>query len=717
MLVNLRKKVKAYYVDLVQGKRKGALDAFFSFFLLCCSFVYGFLVKLVLACYQTGVCKTYQSPVRVISVGNLTWGGTGKTPLVETLARFFKDEGKNPAILIRGYGKDEVAMLKSKFKEICVLAGRDRVRTAKSALKHCSADIIILDDGFQHWRLGRDLDIVLIDCKTPFGNRRLIPRGILREPLSSLTRADVFILTKSELAGENTGPIKQELRKYNPRAAIYEAVHTPRSLYRLTTKEGVEFSTIKDRPVALLAGIASPSSFVQTVSSLGAKVALRFDFPDHYRYGRKDLQKIAGQAAERQIETLITTEKDAAKLSGLFRPGEFTLEILVLGVELEINRGKEEFFNLLRKGKDAEQTYHILVLNDGKAGHLNQSKAVAGIIRKRKTDSGMNREDVSIRTVEVRFKNGLCRILLGLCAIFASQRCAGCLACLRFCLSKDSYEELIQLPANVVVSAGSSLSSVNLFLAYRNRARKVVLMKPSFLILNRFDLVVVPEHDRLEVRNNVLLTRITPNLIEREYLQDQAGILQSRIRNKGFRFKPDSPTIGVLIGGDTATYRMSRELVNKIIIQLKAVARNLNCRLLITTSRRTPRTVAELLKENLNHLEQCQLLVIANEKNIPEAVGGILGLGDIILVSGESISMVSEAVSAEKYVLVFMPEKRLKAQTKQERFLQKLEQDKMVKVVLPDRLSEEIETLWQARPGIIKAQHRQAIYQAISKIL
>ena len=196
----MKEKIKTYYIDLVKDKRKGALAAFFSFFLLLISFIYGFFVKLTLRCYQMKLFKSYRPGCRLISVGNISWGGTGKTPLVEALAKFLQQEGKKPAVLIRGYGKDEIYMLKDKLKDIPVLAGRNRIRTARYALKHYGADTIILDDGFQHWRLERDLDIVLIDVKFPFGNRSLTPRGILREPLSSLSRADVFGLTNSDLA-------------------------------------------------------------------------------------------------------------------------------------------------------------------------------------------------------------------------------------------------------------------------------------------------------------------------------------------------------------------------------------------------------------------------------------------------------------------------------------------------------------------------------------
>ena len=256
-------------------------------------------------------------------------------------------------------------------------------------------------------------------------------------------------------------------------------------------------------------------------------------------------------------------------------------------------------------------------------------------------------------------------------------------------------------------------------------------MKPSFLNLARFDLVIIPEHDQVKPKDNVLLTKIAPNLIDQQYLEEQANILRSRLKKHiqslptllpagqvGSRstFKAQRLTIGVLIGGDTAKYKMTATIVNRIISQLKETAQNLNCQILVTTSRRTPQAVEGLLKESLSNFEPCKLLVIANEKNIPEAIGGILGLSDIIVVSGESISMVSEAVSAQKYVLAFIPEKKTAAVTKQERFLEKLEKEEILKIVQPESLFSKIEEVWKERPKRLKIQDKELIYQAVSRL-
>lgn len=712
----MKEKLRAYYIDLVQGRRRGALDAPFCFFLNLISFIYGFSVRLILLCYRIRLFKAYKPDCKVISIGNITWGGTGKTPLVVTLTEFFKKEGKRPAILIRGYGEDEVYMLKNKFKDVPVLAGRDRIKTAKDALRYYRVDTIILDDGFQHWGLDRDMDIVLIDSQCPFGNRKLIPAGILREPLSSLSRANVFVITGTEFTGQgqNLEALKEELKRYNPEAQIYEAVHSPASLYSLSSGEEIKPYIIRAQPIAFICGIGNPERFARTVDLLGAEVLLSFCFGDHYQYNEEDLKRIERDCLERQIRFVITTEKDAIKLKPLLKPERLKIEILVLEIELKIARGQDRFFSLLKEDRD--KIYSVLILNDGKAGHLNQAKAVAKIVRRQKMGEGKKDDEVNIRIVEVKYKGSFFRNLLSICSVFAGQACRGCLSCLRFCLKRDSFKELIKYSCDIIISCGSSLSAVNLFLSYKNNARSIILMKPPFISLNRFDLAIVPEHDRVKLRDNVLLTKIAPNPVDSGYLQEQAAILIDRLSSQDPKFKTDMPTIGVFIGGDTHHYRMTGELIKKIVFQLKQVAENFNCQILVSTSRRTSKDVENLLKESLADFYRCRLLIIANEKNIPEAVGGILGLSHIIIVSGESISMVSEAVSAEGYVLVFIPEKKVRFLTKQDRFLKSLEKEEIIRIIQPDNLFSEVERVLRERPYRNRIDEQELIYQAISRI-
>lgn len=704
--------IKTYYLELINGQRTGALAALLSFLLFLFSFVYGLFLRLVLSCYQIGLFKSAKPDCWVISVGNITWGGTGKTPLVEALAEFFQEKGRRPAILIRGYGKDEVSMLKSRLKDVPVLAGTNRLKTARQAKAEYNADIIILDDGFQHWRLKRDVDLVLLDASFPFGNRRLIPGGALREPLARLNRADAFVLTKSDLAEGDIESIKRELRGYNPRAPIYQARHQPRYLRNLNSNEKIEPSTLKDKRLALLCGLAQPESLAKAVQAQGARVVLKFYFPDHHQYCQEDLLNVISRCRQNQVGVIITTEKDAPKLLPLLKSVTLEAELWALGIEFRLIKDENNFFLFAETGRDPDRPYSILILSDGKAGHLNQGLGLGRIIQDNKSGEGAG---VETKIVQVKFKNGFCRALLAACSLLASPACRGCLGCLRFCLKQDSFKELIQTPADILISAGSSLSSVNLFLGYQNKARKVMLMKPPLLNLGKFDLVIVPEHDRLKTKGNVLTTRIAPNLIDRQYLKEQADklVLNSKLQASG----QTGPVIGLLIGGDSLKYRMSVPEADKMLAQLQEAARDLNSSLLVTTSRRTSPEIEALVKAKLSDFSPCKLLVIANQKNIPETVGGILGLSDIIVVSGESISMVSEAVSAQKYVLAWLPEKKVNALTKQERFLAGLAEEGVLKNVQVDELCSEIKKTWGQKPEIIQLKDRELIAQAVSRIL
>lgn len=287
----------------------------------------------------------------VISVGNITLGGTGKTVLVEYIARFLKQQGVNAAVLSRGYKKrgtmgDEPYMLKINLKDIPVVVNKNRIRAAKSAMRDYKADAVILDDGFQQWRIKKDLEIVVIDSTNLFGNKHMLPRGILREPLSSLKRADVFMLTKTNLIF-NTYEAKDLLHRINYNALIVESMHKPVALYLLDKKsEIVDNHILKGKTVAVFSAIGDPDSFEALVISLGARICLAFKFPDHYIYAQKDLDKIIKASEQKKVDAVITTEKDAARIyeSKVKIDG---LQILVLRIELKITKNEEEFNNRL----------------------------------------------------------------------------------------------------------------------------------------------------------------------------------------------------------------------------------------------------------------------------------------------------------------------------------------------------------------------------------
>lgn len=329
---------KRYIYDLMRDKRNDLLSRAIKTLLLLTSYLYGLLVRCNNFFYRISILKSHKAPVTVISVGNITLGGTGKTPFVIMLSK----RVKKPAVLIRGYGEDEWKMLEDKLGKLGgkVFVGKDRVKTAKEAIRD-GADVIILDDGFQHRRLKRDLNIALIDSANPFGNRRLFPRGILREPISGLKRADIIVLTKSDMAKGYIPEIEDEIKKLAPGKPIIRAFHRPTKLFELWGggEEGISF--LHNKRICVFSAICDSLYFKHTAETIGARVLLEFVFPDHYNYKRHDLERIFAKCKTEKIDTVVTTEKDAVKLKNL-RFAEEGIRVMALAIELEVTEGDKE---------------------------------------------------------------------------------------------------------------------------------------------------------------------------------------------------------------------------------------------------------------------------------------------------------------------------------------------------------------------------------------
>jgi len=309
----------------------------------------------------------------------------------------------------------------------------------------------------------------------------------------------------------------------------------------------------------------------------------------------------------------------------------------------------------------------ILVLDDGKAGHLNQSLAVAEHIKKARVSQGANYEDTRTIIVKVKFKSKTAKNILGICASSANWRCHGCMKCMRWLLEKETYEQLMRTYSDFVVSCGSSLSGVNVLMAKENNAKNIVVMKPGpFIGYRKFRLALVPKHDSPPVKNNIVATDLAPNLIDEDRMKRDAETLARRVHIES------SGAVGVFIGGDNPEYALRSRLVSSVVDGLLAFSSASGADLIMTTSRRTSPECEKVLKDRLAHEAKCKLLIIANEKNPPEVVGGILGLSKVVVVSEESISMISEAVSSGRPVVVFRIDKKTASATKHEGSLSKL---------------------------------------------
>jgi len=314
--------------------------------------------------YKKGIKKTKKLPVKVISIGNLTLGGTGKTPAVITIAQEAKKRGFKPCVLTRGYkGKakspcfadkdkrhllktyqigDEPLLMTHKLAGIPVVKGKNRFLSGIYALGKLglnAIDMFILDDGFQHWGLHRDIDILLVDATNPFGNEKLFPEGILREPLDSIKRADIIVITKADAVNnEVITAIKQKVKQYNLETPIYTASHKPTSLIN-ASGETKTLEALNNKKVYAFAGIANPSYFIALLKLQGADIIKFKKFRDHYNYTQRDINKIKEEAGNLEI---VTTEKDLVKLKEL----ELPENIFALRIEFSVD---ESFYDILFK--------------------------------------------------------------------------------------------------------------------------------------------------------------------------------------------------------------------------------------------------------------------------------------------------------------------------------------------------------------------------------
>lgn len=378
----------------------------------------------------------------------------------------------------------------------------------------------------------------------------------------------------------------------------------------------------------------------------------------------------------------------------------------------------------------------ILILSDGKAGHLNQARAVAkeiknvvfekadsdsrvklleNIIGKPESEKLIYLENIK----EVKYKTPLHKAVLTICSLFASNKCQGCMRCVEFCLTAESYKNLMAVYADIVISCGSSLGPVNRFLCKENRAKGIVVTRPGILPLSKFDLAVLPKHDNSKKSAKVLVVDGAPNLIDQAYLKKES---QDLLNNIGLTEEhiAGKIKIGIFIGGENKDFVLEADVLSKILDDIIKFSHDRGALIFATTSRRTSKAIEILMKEKLGRLLECKLLVVANEKNIPQAVGGIMGLSDIIIVSGESISMVSEAASAAKKVIVFKPQLRNKTNLSGPRhlkFLDNLKRNEFIVLCEPNDMLDAICLASQKDEPVKKLNDNKLIYEAVKKIV
>ena len=367
---------ETFVVDVIYDRRDDLLAQTFGAFLKALSLLFTGIVILRQKLYKWKLLKNEPLGCLVVVVGNLTVGGTGKTPVVEIFARNLLERGRKVAILSRGYKSkkepawkrfwrwithqeeppprivsdgenvllgpkeagDEPYMLAKNLPGVCVLTDSNRVKAGFHAVKYMGCDTLVLDDGFQYFPLKGRLNLLLIDKGNPFGNQSLLPRGILREPIAHMKRASYIFLTKSD--GEPDPELVDTIRHHHPKIEIIECTHQPRYLQNIKTGEQLPVTALLGTRISAFSGIATPENFEASLLNFGAELEVRHRFLDHHWFFEKELTAICNEAKRNRVEMVVTTEKDAVRLDDDFNP---PIPFYYLRLEIDILSGANDF--------------------------------------------------------------------------------------------------------------------------------------------------------------------------------------------------------------------------------------------------------------------------------------------------------------------------------------------------------------------------------------
>lgn len=371
-----------FTADVIYDRADGFRAVVYGGFLYCISFAFEAIARLRFYMYNKRILRDAPLGCMVVVVGNLTVGGTGKTPIVEKISRSLADRGRKVAILSRGYKSksdslprkilrwfthgespkprvasdgnrvlldssvagDEPFMLARNLPGVIVIVDKNRVRAGHYAITEFGADTLVLDDGFQYLPLRGQIQLLLVDKTNPFGNRHLLPRGILREPISHLKRASYIFLTKSD--GEKDYELEQTIRRFNNTAEIIECAHKLRYLVDFSTGEKFGLSMLAGRKVACFSAIAAPESFERFLRDLGAKLVLRKRFLDHHRFTTAELDEVFSASVRADAEFVVTTEKDSVRIDKDYSP---RVRFFYTKLEIDILNGADDFENAVER--------------------------------------------------------------------------------------------------------------------------------------------------------------------------------------------------------------------------------------------------------------------------------------------------------------------------------------------------------------------------------
>ncbi len=355
--------MRNYLYFVITRKVTGLVPTLLLVLLTPLSYLYAAILNIRNWLYDCGLLKSKQLPPTVISVGNIASGGTGKTPVVIWIAKALLDADCRPAILVRGYHRqqktsgsqvvsdgheilatveasgDEAVMIARELPSVPVLIGKHRHEAGCHALERLKCDVLILDDGFQHRKLKRDLNIVTVDATQPFGTGKLLPAGTLREPVSALRRADLIMLTRVDMV-ESAGKIREDIAKLVGDTPIIESRHEPTRLYRLGGGGNVDFCLLKGKNLLAVCGIGNPGMFAEMLHRYAPEAIDLLPFPDHHQYSRADVARIRQEAQRAGADYIIVTRKDELKLSAFVTELGDAPPVLVLAIEVSVTDGE-----------------------------------------------------------------------------------------------------------------------------------------------------------------------------------------------------------------------------------------------------------------------------------------------------------------------------------------------------------------------------------------
>jgi len=344
------------YRKLISGASRGFGQTLLRLFLRLISCFYSAAIWLRNLMYARGLLKQHSVNAVVISIGNITVGGTGKTPLVVWVCNLLARKGVNCAILTRGYKikksklSGEPAILTRGCPAANIIVNPDRVAAAAEAIAKFGAEVLVMDDGFQHRRLVRDLDIITIDAMLPFGYDKLLPAGLLRESLKALKRTDAAVITRcNQVSNLKLAQIEQKLKFINPHLAIAKSIHQP--ICAKTIDEEISVEGLKDKKIFAFCGIGNPAAFSKTIEQLGCQLAGSKIYDDHYHYSSNDIADICERAEDAEADLILTTQKDWTKITSgcgfAISAGQSPVLFAYLAIELRFVSGEEKIRRLI----------------------------------------------------------------------------------------------------------------------------------------------------------------------------------------------------------------------------------------------------------------------------------------------------------------------------------------------------------------------------------